>query len=57
VAPVEAGKKRVWVLRGGQPVPIDFRTGATDGSRTEVTSGELTPDTEVLTDIVEGAAK
>lgn len=55
VAPVEAGKKRVWVLHAGQPVPIDIRTGATDGSRTEVTAGELAPDVEVLTDILEGA--
>lgn len=54
VPPLEAGKKRVWVLKGGQPAPVDIRTGATDGSRTEVTSGELSPDTEVLTDIIEG---
>lgn len=57
VGPVEAGKKRVWVLKGGQPAPVDVRTGATDGSRTEVTSGELAPDTEVLTDIIEATAK
>ena len=55
--PVEAGKKRLWVLKNGEPAPVDIRVGATDGSRSEVTSGELQPDTEVLTDIVEGASK
>lgn len=53
VKPVEAGKKRVWVLQDGRPVPVDVRTGATDGSRTEVLSEELTQGALVLTDVRE----
>lgn len=33
------GMGRIWVLRDGQPVPIDVKTGLSDGRRTEV-SGE-----------------
>jgi len=51
--PLEAGRKRVWVLRGVEPAPVDIKTGATDGNRTEVLSGELAAGVEVLTDVAE----
>jgi HlyD family secretion protein len=40
----------VWILRDGQPVRILIRTGATDGSKTEVASGNLEPGTLVIVD-------
>ncbi len=41
----------VWVLRDGQPVRIDIKTGATDGRLTEVTGGNLQVGTEVITEV------
>lgn len=41
---------RVWVLRDGKPVPIDVKTGATNGKVTEITGGELKAGTEVITE-------
>jgi len=44
------GKHRVWVLKGTVPTPIEVKTGATDGSHTEILAGELQEGTSVLTD-------
>jgi HlyD family secretion protein len=50
----DAGKKqRVWVLKAGKPEPIPVRAGATDGAVTEIVSGDVTPGTEVVTDMRE----
>ncbi|HNS98191.1 MAG TPA: efflux RND transporter periplasmic adaptor subunit [Polyangiaceae bacterium] len=46
---------KVWVLENGEPKAIRLRTGATDGTRTEVVGGELTEGMQVLIDIVTGA--
>lgn len=43
-------RARVFVLRNGQPIPVWVRTGATDGTYTEVESPELRPGIEVITD-------
>lgn len=43
------GQGVVWVLRDGQPVSVRVRTGATDGSYTEVTGGELKAGDQVIT--------
>jgi HlyD family secretion protein len=43
---------RVWILRENEPVPIDLTVGATDGAMTEILSGDLTPGTPVLVDVI-----
>ncbi len=48
------GKPKVWVLREGQTVPVDIRTGASNGQMTEVITGELTAGTNVITEAVDG---
>lgn len=42
-APDSAGA-RVWLLRDGMPVSIPVTTGPSDGQRTVITAGELSPD-------------
>lgn len=44
--------QRVWVLRDGQPVAVPVNVGASDGRLTEVTSGDLQPGMEVVTESV-----
>ncbi len=46
----EKGGKRVWVLKDGQPVPVQIQTGLTNGRMTEVLEGELKPGMLVITD-------
>ena len=41
---------RVWVVRDGQPVPIDVQTGATNGRVTEITGGPLEAGMQVITE-------
>jgi len=45
-----AGKRQVWVLRNGTPVSVSVQTGSTDGQFTAVTSNELKPGDQVITD-------
>ncbi len=40
---------RVWTLRNGEPVEIPVTVGITDGRITEITSGDLTAGTEIIT--------
>jgi HlyD family secretion protein len=44
------GARRVWVLRDGQPVPIAVTAGVSDGRMTEITSPDLAPGMQVITD-------
>jgi HlyD family secretion protein len=46
---------RVWVLRDGQPVPIEVKTGATNGRVTEILAGSLEDGTEVITERIGSA--
>lgn len=46
------GPQKVWVLREGQPVPVEVQTGATDGRMTQITGGELEAGMEVITESV-----
>jgi HlyD family secretion protein len=39
---------RVWVLHGNEAQPVAVGLGATDGVRTEITSGALSPGAEVI---------
>jgi HlyD family secretion protein len=51
----KGGNQRVWVLRDGQPVAVDVRTGATNGRVTEITGGSLTAGTQVITEALSSA--
>jgi HlyD family secretion protein len=39
----------LWVLRDGKPEPVAMRTGATDGSFTEIIASALKPGDQVIT--------
>ena len=41
--------KTVWILQDNQPVPVAITTGLTDGNMTQVTSGDLRPDMDIIT--------
>jgi len=45
------GRRTVWVMRGGKPMPASIRPGVTDGSLTEVVEGELQEGDEVVTGV------
>ena len=47
-------KQTVWTLRDGRLKAIPVSIGASDGSWTEITQGDITPDTDL---VVESAAK
>jgi HlyD family secretion protein len=49
------GAPRVWVLRDGEPVAIEIRTGATNGRVTEVADGPLEAGMQVITESVSTA--
>ena len=51
------GARQVWILRNGQPAPVNVVPGLTDGHMTEVTSTELEPNMQVITDQRASAAK
>jgi HlyD family secretion protein len=42
--------KSVWLLKDGEPVAVEVRTGASDGRFTELRSGEIQAGDEVLVD-------
>jgi len=44
------GSARVWELRGTEAVPIDVKTGATNGKVTEITGGDLKAGTQLITE-------
>jgi HlyD family secretion protein len=44
--------RRVWTLRDGVPVAIPVTIGSSDGMRTVVTSGDLSPGLPLLIDVV-----
>jgi HlyD family secretion protein len=45
-------QQRVWVLRDGQPSAVSVITGSSDGVMTEITGGDITVGTEVVTDMI-----
>jgi HlyD family secretion protein len=47
-----SNKRTVWVLRQGEPKPLRVETGVSDGSKTEILSGGVQPDDDVITDYV-----
>lgn len=50
----DPSRRRLWVLEDGQPEPVRVRIGITDGSYTEVVSGDLAEGAEVITDAAGG---
>ncbi|MGB4333861.1 MAG: efflux RND transporter periplasmic adaptor subunit [Chromatiaceae bacterium] len=48
---------QVWILREGVPVAVAVKTGASDGTLTEILDGTLAPGTEVLVDLERTGAK
>lgn len=48
----EDDSPKVWVLKDGVPVSISVTTGATNGRMTQILSGDVKPDMELLVDIV-----
>ena len=43
---------RVWVVRDRKPSPISVATGATDGKLTEIRSGQITPGTPLIVEVL-----
>jgi HlyD family secretion protein len=50
LAPAGDGTPRVWVLRDGQPVAVDVKTGASNGKLTEIVGGTLREGMQVITE-------
>ena len=50
--PPSAGERMVWVLRDGKPYPARVKTGITDGTFTEIKSGDLNEGDLVITDVL-----
>jgi len=48
-------KRRIWILKGGRPVPVIITIGETDGVMTQVLSGNIKPGTKVIIDILQNA--
>jgi HlyD family secretion protein len=51
------GQRQIWVLRDGHPAAVTVTTGLTDGRVTEVSSDQLQPGMQVITDQRSGVAK
>jgi HlyD family secretion protein len=49
---IRSDKRTVWLLRGGTPVPVPVQIGLTDGSLTEIVSGELREGDEAITEAI-----
>jgi hypothetical protein len=54
--PVES-RGRVWLYVSNELKPVNLRLGITDGTNTEVLSGELQPGMEVVTGVLTGATR
>lgn len=49
-APTNGGTHRVWTLQDGRLVPIEVKTGATNGRVTEIVGGDLKAGTPLVTE-------
>lgn len=52
VTPV-GGSQKVWIVQDGRAVPVTVTVGATNGTVTEITGGELKDGMEVITEVAE----
>ncbi|HEX6549371.1 MAG TPA: efflux RND transporter periplasmic adaptor subunit, partial [Gammaproteobacteria bacterium] len=55
-APAETAEREVWILQDNKLAPVKIVVGATDGSMTQVLSGDLRPSMQVVTDIATHAS-
>lgn len=44
------GTRTLWVLRGGTPQAVTIKTGLTDGTSTEIVSGDIAPGDAIVTE-------
>jgi len=51
----EQRQQQVWTIQDKRPVAIPVMTGSTDGTFTEITSGEILPGTELIVDAISKA--
>ncbi len=49
----KSGESRVWILKEDQPVSVPVKTGASNGSQTEIVAGDLKPGTPVIVEYQE----
>lgn len=54
--PDDFSHRTVWVLRGGNPVPVRIQTGISDGTTTEVVNGGLQPGDACVIDAIGDAS-
>ena len=54
---VEKGKRLVWMLRENKVVPVQVKTGLSDGFTTEILSGDIKEGDEILTGVEIVSAK
>lgn len=47
------GESRVWLLKEDQPVSVPVKTGASNGSQTEIVAGDVKPGTPVIVEYQE----
>lgn len=50
-AAAAGGAQRVWVLKGGSPMPVEVTVGETDGSLTQIAAGSLQAGDAVITSV------
>jgi HlyD family secretion protein len=54
--PADTSTKILWVLRGPTPVQVEVKTGLTDGTNTEIISGDLNENDQVVLEAQSGGA-
>jgi HlyD family secretion protein len=47
----DPNRKKVWVLRNGQPMPLAVSTGVSDGTWSELVEGDVRPGDVLITDM------
>jgi HlyD family secretion protein len=52
--PTDNTNKVVWVMRGPKPVPVAVKVGLTDGSFTEIVSGDVQEGDAVVLEVMSG---
>jgi HlyD family secretion protein len=49
--PADTSTKTLWVMRGPAPIAVDVKIGLTDGTFTEIVSGEVNENDEVVLEV------
>lgn len=53
-APAQTGMRQIWTLQNGVPAALSVRTGATDGTHTQIVAGDVQPGTPLIVDALSG---